>query len=146
MNNGPASDAEEQATADRELCGLVNALARRIESHVRDRATALDLTAAQAVALRELTGPMTMRDLADRMSCEPSNATFIIDRLEGKGFVERRPDPRDRRTKQIVLTSDGTARREQLLAVLAQDSPLQPLTQPEQRTLQQLLSRAITGS
>ncbi|MEC3915966.1 MarR family winged helix-turn-helix transcriptional regulator [Nocardia sp. CDC160] len=137
------SDTGEEA--EREVCGLVNALARRIEAHVRTRATALGLTAAQAVALRELTGPMTMRELADRMSCEPSNATFVVDRLEEKGFVERRPLPGDRRIKQIVLTRDGQDRRKQLLAVLTDDSPLQPLTRHEQQTLQRLLTRAVTG-
>nr|WP_042193584.1 MarR family transcriptional regulator [Kibdelosporangium sp. MJ126-NF4]CEL20784.1 Transcriptional regulator, MarR family [Kibdelosporangium sp. MJ126-NF4]CTQ98412.1 Transcriptional regulator, MarR family [Kibdelosporangium sp. MJ126-NF4] len=143
MSSRPTSD--DQATADRELCGLVNALAHQIETHVRDRAGTIGLTPAQAVALRELTGPMTMRDLAERMSCEPSNATFIIDRLEEKGLVERQTTPRDRRVKQIVLTADGVQVRERLLALLIQGSPLQPLTQQEQQTLHQLLARAVTG-
>lgn len=142
---GPASPArsELQAAADRRLCVLVGTLARHIDAHVRDRATTLGLTAPQAVALRELTGPLTLRELAERMCCEPSNATFVSDRLEEQGLVERRPHPRDRRAKQLVLTPDGTALRERLMALLSAESPLAPLTPQEQDTLQDLLQRAV---
>ncbi|MCI3933474.1 MarR family winged helix-turn-helix transcriptional regulator [Streptomyces sp. AN091965] len=129
--------------ADWRVCGLVNALARRIETHVREHATALGLTAPQAIALRELTGPLTLRELAQRMSCEPSNATFVSDRLEEQGLVERRPHPSDRRAKQLVLTPQGTALRERLMASLSKESPLSPLSDREQDTLRDLLTRAV---
>ncbi|MBO2446167.1 MarR family transcriptional regulator [Actinomadura barringtoniae] len=136
------TDIERAAGAERLLCGLVNGLSRQIEDHLRERAAKLDLTTAQATALRELSGPMTMRELADRMSCEPSNATFVTDKLEKRGLVERRPHPRDRRAKQLVLTPDGVALRERLLELLGADSPLAGLSQDEQNTLQGLLLRA----
>ncbi|MEU4821164.1 MarR family winged helix-turn-helix transcriptional regulator [Actinomadura citrea] len=135
---------EPQAAAEREVCGLVNGLAQQIADHVRDRAVTLGLTAAQATALREMTGPMTMRELAERMSCEPSNATFVIDKLEKQGLVERRAHPTDRRAKLLVLTADGDVLRERLLELLVQDSPLAGLTAEQQRTLQDLLEQAIT--
>ncbi|MEV4017046.1 MarR family transcriptional regulator, partial [Nonomuraea angiospora] len=140
---GSAADRAERAIAERNLCGLVGALAKQIEGHIRERAGALDLTAAQAVALRELTGPMTMRDLADRMSCEPSNATFVVDRLEEQGIVERRPHPGDRRAKQLVLTSEGVALRERLIDLLTEASPLARLTSVEQAALNDLLTRVV---
>jgi DNA-binding MarR family transcriptional regulator len=134
---------EPQVVAERELCGLVNELAQQIAGHVRERAVALGLTAAQATALREMTGPMTMRDLAERMSCEPSNATFVVDKLEKQGLIERRPHPTDRRAKHLVLTAEGTALRERLLELLSRDSPLAGLTADQQRVLQELLEQAI---
>lgn len=137
--------SEPQVVAERELCGLVNGLAQQIADHVRERAVALGLTAAQATALREMTGPMTMRDLAERMSCEPSNATFVVDKLEKQGLIERHAHPTDRRARQLVLTADGTALRERLLDLLAQDSPLAGLTRKQQRVLQGLLERAIVA-
>ncbi|GAA4069297.1 MarR family winged helix-turn-helix transcriptional regulator [Actinomadura miaoliensis] len=137
---------DPQATAERELCGLVNGLAQQIADHVRERAVALGLTAAQATALREMTGPMTMRDLAERMSCEPSNATFVVDKLEKQGLIERRPHPTDRRAKHLVLTAEGNTLRERLLELLAQDSPLASLSPEQQRVLQNLLEQAITRS
>ncbi|NUP33072.1 MAG: MarR family transcriptional regulator [Streptomycetaceae bacterium] len=133
----------QEAIAERELCGLVNGLASQISDHVRRRAVTLGLTAAQATALRELTGPMTTRDLAERMSCEPSNATFVIDKLEKQGLVERHPHPTDRRAKLLVLTDDGVALRERLLELLSQESPLAGLTAEQQRTLQELLEKTV---
>jgi DNA-binding MarR family transcriptional regulator len=135
--------SDPQALAERELCGLVNGLATRISAHVRERATKLGLTAAQATALRELTGPMTMSELAERMSCEPSNATVVIDKLESQGLLERRPHPSDRRAKQLFLTTDGTELRERLLELLTAESPLAGLTQQEQGVLHDLLERAV---
>ncbi|HEY9368043.1 MarR family transcriptional regulator [Streptomyces sp.] len=132
-----------QVIAERELCGLVNGLAQQIADHVRERAVPLGLTAPQATALREMTGPMTMRELAERMSCEPSNATFVVDKLERQGLVERRAHPTDRRAKHLVLTPAGTALRDRLLELLAQDSPLAGLTTDQQQALQGLLEKAI---
>jgi DNA-binding MarR family transcriptional regulator len=129
--------------SERQLCGLVNGLAHQITEHVRESAAKLGLTAAQATALRELTGPMTMGELAERMSCEPSNATYVIDKLENQGLIERQSHPTDRRAKQLVLTPSGTSLREQLLELLSEESPLGGLTKQEQAALQDLLSRAI---
>ncbi|MEU5806716.1 MULTISPECIES: MarR family winged helix-turn-helix transcriptional regulator [unclassified Streptomyces] len=136
---------DPQVIAERQLCGLVNGLAQRIAEHVRERAAALGLTASQATALREMSGPMTMRELAERMSCEPSNTTFVVDKLEKQDLVERRPHPTDRRAKHLVLTPAGTALRERLLDLLAVDSPLSGLSQQEQRVLHSLLEQAVTG-
>ena len=37
--------------------------------------------------------PLPMRQIAQKLKCEPSNVTGIVDRLEARGLVERRPDP-----------------------------------------------------
>lgn len=136
------TDVEARAEAERQLCGLVGGMAHRIEAHLRERAATLDLTAPQATALRELSGPMTMRELAERMSCDPSNATYVVDRLEKLGLAERRPVPGDRRAKRIVLTEDGLDLRGRLLELLGRDSPLAALSTAEQGVLQELLERA----
>ncbi|WP_231618866.1 MarR family winged helix-turn-helix transcriptional regulator [Nonomuraea sp. SBT364] len=136
-------EREPQPQAERVLCGLINGLAKQIEAHVRVRAATLGLTTSQGVALRELTGPMTLRELAERMSCEPSNATFVADRLEEQGYLERHPHPGNRRAKQLVLTPAGTELRERLLRLLFEESPLAPLSSAEQETLQRLLARAV---
>jgi len=139
------SSSESSAAAERALCGLVNGLARQIGEHVRERAATLGLTAAQATALRELTGPMTMRELAERMSCEPSNATFVVDKLENLGLLERHPHPTDRRARHLVLTAAGAGLRDRLIALLVQESPVGALTAEEQHTLHALLLRAVTS-
>src|ERR1700716_2043862 len=58
------------------------------------------------VTLRRNTG-RTMGSLADEWQCDASTATWIVDRLAGKGLAERRPHPTDRRARMGVLTPPG---------------------------------------
>ncbi|MFJ9782703.1 MarR family winged helix-turn-helix transcriptional regulator [Amycolatopsis sp. NPDC101161] len=127
----------------RELCGLVNELARRIQDHVHECAATLGLTAPQAMALHELRDPLTMRQLADRMSCEPSNITFVIDKMEKLRLVDRQPHPHDRRAKRLVLTAHGQELRLRLLDVMTLESPLGELTAAAQEQLRELLLQAV---
>ncbi|MEU1408687.1 MarR family transcriptional regulator [Streptomyces sp. NPDC005728] len=135
---------QEQAEAQWELGKLVHDLDMQSNARMREWVTGLGLTVAQASALREMTGPMTMRELAGRMSCEPSNATVVIDKLESLRLIERRPHPTDRRAKQLVLTPEGTELRERLLKVLAEEPLFAGLTQDEQDALEGLLKRALS--
>lgn len=128
--------------SDGEVCGLVNALAQAIDRHTRRVAEQLGLTAAQAIALRELPEPRTLRALSERMHCEASNATFVADRLEAMGLLERRPHPVDRRAKLLHLTPEGAALRKQVVKQLRLDSPLSQLNEEEQLVLRDLLERA----
>ena len=56
-----------------------------------------------------------MRSLADAWNCDPSNATWIVDRLEKLGLAERRSVPHDRRVKEVVLTEKGHRTKTELL-------------------------------
>ncbi|MEU2287042.1 MarR family transcriptional regulator [Streptomyces sp. NPDC013178] len=134
---------QEQAEAQWELGKLVHDLDMQSNARMREWVTGLGLTVAQASALREMTAPMTMRELAGRMSCEPSNATVVIDKLETLRLIERRPHPTDRRAKQLVLTPEGTELRERLLKVLTEEPLFAGLTQDEQDALEGLLKRAL---
>ncbi|WP_141578592.1 MarR family winged helix-turn-helix transcriptional regulator [Actinomadura sp. WMMA1423] len=128
---------------ERDVCKLVHRFAQRLDVHARRVGEQVGMTAAQVVALRELSEPITARELAHRMACEASNATFLIDRLEGQGLVERRPHPTDRRAKQIVLTPDGERCRADVLERLDTDSPLAQLAQPQQESLRELLQQLL---
>jgi DNA-binding MarR family transcriptional regulator len=75
----------------------VTELAKQIDDHLRSHVHGLGLTPSQALALRELQSPLAMRELATRMACEASNVTFVVDRLEAGGLVERVAHPDDRR-------------------------------------------------
>jgi DNA-binding MarR family transcriptional regulator len=57
----------------------------------------------------------SMRSLADEWQCDPSNATFIVDRLEELGFAVRQPLLHDKRVKLVVLTRAGEKTRADLL-------------------------------
>ncbi|MFE3000877.1 MarR family winged helix-turn-helix transcriptional regulator [Nocardia sp. NPDC059246] len=67
-----------------------------------------NLTAIQGKALTVLRrGPIAMRALADIMTCDASNVTGIIDRLEKRGLVRREASASDRRVTNLVITVAG---------------------------------------
>ena len=49
----------------------------------------------------------SMSDLAGRLGADPSHVTRLVDRLEHAGFVARRQDASDRRTRVLDLTAAG---------------------------------------
>src|SRR5436190_14877728 len=59
--------------------------------------------------------PLPMSRLADTLSCDASNVTALVDRLESRGLVQRRPSADDRRVKVLQLTPAGLRLRAQLL-------------------------------
>ena len=71
----------------------------------------------------------TMHSLAEAWTCDASNATWMIDRLEQRGLVERRPVAGDRRVKKVVLTPLGVETKAALLEALY-EPPLQLLDLP----------------
>ena len=58
---------------------------------------------------------LPMRSLAEAWACDPSNATWIVDRLEALGLAERQPSPADRRVKLVRLTAKGQRTKAELL-------------------------------
>ena len=73
----------------------------------------LGLTPGHVKALLELVPgqPRPTGALADALHCDASNATWLVDRLEERGFVERGTVPTDRRVKTVVLTPLGAKTR-----------------------------------
>ncbi|MBF6510960.1 MarR family transcriptional regulator [Nocardia farcinica] len=134
----------DRSAETRELCSLISELAHTIEDHVRHCVADSDLTASQAIALRELAEPLSMRELAARMHCATSNVTFLIDRLEKQGLVTRRPHPTDRRAKEIALTEEGARQRTQIIERFSVNTPLSGLSADEQQTLHRLLQQALS--
>ena len=89
---------------------------------------------------------MTMRDLAEKSACEPSNLTGLIDKLESKRFVQRRVDRADRRIKRVSLTRTGRAFRDKLMARLGEPVPwMIALTADDQQQLLGIIGRALSG-
>jgi DNA-binding MarR family transcriptional regulator len=57
---------------------------------------------------------LRLKDLAERLRIAPRSATEVVDQLQAKGLVDRRPDPADRRATRIVLTEAGVRVRERV--------------------------------
>ena len=110
--------------------------------------TDLGLGFAQAHALRMLDPdePMPMSALAERLFCDASNVTGIVDRLEARGLVERRSAEGDRRVKALTLTPAGVALRDRVLTVMHEPpAAIAALPLEDQRTLRDILRRAVSG-
>jgi len=77
----------------------------------------LGLTPAESRALNSLDpkAGRSMRSLAEEWKCDPSNATWLVDRLERQGLARRVARDRDRRIKAVVLTARGNRIRAELL-------------------------------
>ena len=102
---------------------------------------------AQAMVVQLLAEPRPMGALAEAKHCDSSNITGIVDRLEERGFVERRSDEHDRRVKLIALTADGEALRDELNRRLAQPpEALADLAEADRRALRDILVRAVGGA
>ena len=66
-----------------------------------------DVPVSAMKALRRLDLPVAMKDLGQRMHCDPSFVTMIADALEQRGLAKREPSTADRRIKNLVLTDRG---------------------------------------
>src|SRR5881409_4289907 len=80
-------------------------------------ASEFELSPAQCHVLHliEPDRPVPMGRLAEALACDASNVTGLIDRLESRGLVRRRPSAGDRRVKVLVLTPTGSRLRALLL-------------------------------
>ena len=106
-----------------------------------------DLSPPQALALRHLEpgSPLPMSALAELLHCDNSNITGIVDRLEDRGLVERRPAAHDRRVKHLLVTERGAEVRERLMERMdSAPDEIDRLTKAEQRQLLALL-RKVAG-
>jgi MarR family transcriptional regulator, organic hydroperoxide resistance regulator len=109
-------------------------------------ASELDLHPAQAGALLQMEPgtAVPMHELAMTLACDNSNVTGIVDRLEARGLVERRPYAQDRRVKHVSLTPEGIDLRERVRARLAEaPEAIRRLTVADQRVLRDVLRRAV---
>ena len=89
--------------------------------HLPSYGTPLDLSPVQCHVLHliEPGRPLPMSRLADTLSCDASNVTGLVDRLESRGLVRRQPSVEDRRVKVLQLTPAGSRLRRQLLRQMA---------------------------
>lgn len=87
---------------------LVHDVARLMRVAYDRRARALGLTRSQWWVLNHLyfNEGITQSALADVLDIEKPTLGRLLDRLEAKGWVERRADPHDRRAKRVYLTGE----------------------------------------
>jgi len=88
--------------------------------------------------------PIPMRRLAEALACDASNVTGLVDRMESRGLVCRRPSSEDRRIKVLELTPAGTRLRATVFERMTKPpETLGRLSTEEQRALVRLLKRLV---
>jgi len=139
----PQSEAESVAyRITHGVMELANSLERDAAKAVDD----LQISRPLAKALWQLDprqGPYSRRSLAARLMCDPSNVTFLADRLEERGLVERASDPNDRRVKALQLTPAGVEMRSRLVAAAVGCPTFARLSPKQRRQLSDLLGQAL---
>jgi DNA-binding MarR family transcriptional regulator len=83
-----------------------------------------------------------MGSLAAAWDCDASNVTWMVDRLEQRGLVERRTHPSDRRAKTVALTPLGVQTKTDLFTRLHEPpADLLALDRETLRTLRAALAK-----
>ena len=82
------------------------------------------------------------------MGVDPSTMVALIDELEAAGLAKRRPHPKDRRAREVVITSKGRRllERGRQMASQVEDEVLGGLSAGERRELLRLLRRALDSA
>jgi DNA-binding MarR family transcriptional regulator len=111
---------------------------------------AFGLTPVQYAALQTVVNDpgIDQRSVAASIGFDTSTIAGVIDRLEARGLLERRPSPTDRRVRMLSATVDGTALMRAILpAVLAaQLKILEPLSDQERMQFMQMLGKLVSAN
>jgi DNA-binding MarR family transcriptional regulator len=101
--------AKQEQNLDRVLGFLLHDVSRLMRKSFDDRVASLSLTRSQwwVLAYVYRDQGLTQSALAEILDVGKVTLGGLIDRLEGKGWIERRADPNDRRIKRIFLTESA---------------------------------------
>ena len=97
------------AEGDLELWQSIRNIYRKVLKRLNARLARERITFSQYSVLLALSrvGPTQMNRLGEHMLVAPANVTGLIDRMERRGYVRRRRDPRDRRLCVVEPTEEG---------------------------------------
>lgn len=119
--------------------------ARLLRRDFDRRARQLGLTRSQWAVLFHLARREGCNQtiLADILEIEPITLVRLLDKLEAAGWLERRPDPQDRRVRLLYLTARAHPLLEKMkaLGMETRNLALKGFSKAERETISQLLSR-----
>lgn len=137
--------------ADTDLALLIDRLMRRIHVTLHAKAPQFDTErlgpggSMVLLALSEMNGG-PLNELTRRVARDKSQMSRVIQSLENKGVVERRPSPSDGRVSEVFLTEKGKAVVAALTDALTEaiDQVMAPITEAEKATLKDIMRRVVT--
>jgi DNA-binding MarR family transcriptional regulator len=143
------SDTEPEATRSRPLVeDVIEAMHGAFRGEMDVPAAAWDLTISQLRLMVKLrrSGALSMRQVAESFQVSQTAATGLVERVERRGFLERRHRSDDRRVVECHLTEDGNALLDELSGLRSRGwrDALAALTDTQLTEFQHLL-RVMAG-
>jgi DNA-binding MarR family transcriptional regulator len=106
LHNTPPSGSKTVEIAVERVFELAVLLGDSMERGLAERG--LSIARAELLWRLRRLGPRTQRELSQDLRCTPRNITGLVDALEGRGLVERRAHPTDRRATLVALSDAGS--------------------------------------
>ena len=99
-------------------------VARQVRKMSMQALAPWDIAPSHARALGVLMrhGVMRLSELSDHLNIAPRTATEVVDDLQARGYVERKPDPHDRRATLVSVTAEGQRVSEAIRSTRTEDA------------------------
>jgi DNA-binding MarR family transcriptional regulator len=139
--DGDSSSTETHASLARAGQALLHELDRAIQASF-----GVPQAAATALAVVDGAGePLTPSEIGQRVLVASATITSTLDLLERRGWVERRPNPEDRRSVLVAITPEGRGVVDRLLPGIRaiEMRTMSALTKAERRQLLTLLDKVL---
>ena len=111
MTQDRDTTGRRDSDGDETLSEAFWSVARQLRHTSQETLAPWDITPSHLRALRVLMrrGVMRLSELSDHLHIAARSTTEVVDALETRGLVERRPDPDDRRATLVALTGHGAS-------------------------------------
>lgn len=146
MKSSPATPSYgESADTALKLFVVLSRAQRAIAEHTRRDQERHGLGATEFAVLEALyhKGPLLVGEVGSRILLTSGSTTYVVDKLEQRGLVRRRPCESDRRALYVELTGEGKALIARIFPEHARavEAAVAGLSLAEQRTVTRLLKR-----
>jgi MarR family 2-MHQ and catechol resistance regulon transcriptional repressor len=102
---------QDQSQLDLRLFRVWMKAAKAVEDNIRKDIESHSISKENFMVLELLysKGPQPVQKISETFTIPSGSITYVVDKLEKKGLVERKPNPNDRRASNVVLTEEGRA-------------------------------------
>ncbi|MFJ7047995.1 MarR family winged helix-turn-helix transcriptional regulator [Streptomyces sp. NPDC101112] len=149
---GRASESAKCVALDNDLVWAIRMISGALRRAAADASETLPGGSRAYLVLMALAeagdNPPTQLELAGQVGLDRTVMTYLLDDLEGLGLLSRRPNPRDRRARHVILSDEGRSQLQRMRTdVAAAEAQLLVELSDEQRAqFRDLLTRvALTA-
>lgn len=102
---------QDQSNLDLRLIRVWMKASKAVVKNIRKDIESHEISNENFITLELLysKGPHPVQKISEILSIPSGSITYVVDKLEKKGLVERQPNPNDRRASNVVLTEEGRA-------------------------------------